>query len=106
MNAYHVTDSQNLRNILANGLIPSKGERSTDFGETEDAVYFFPSEEAVKDALMGWLGDEMEDVDEISILLVDLTGFEVTQTTGYELTVNQTVPPDRIKFVYSEDDFS
>ncbi len=79
---YHVTTDKYLKNIRHQGLIPQKGKRSRAAGEIQDAIYLFTSPEAVHDALMNWLLDELEE-DELIILDILLPDdFEITQKPG------------------------
>lgn len=54
---YHVTLLKQVPTIQKEGLIPQIGDRSKDFGEEEAAVYLFPSQEHMTDALENWLGE-------------------------------------------------
>lgn len=56
---YHVTAECNLESILTNGLIPQVGYRSKQLGEPP-CIFFFEKMEAVEDAVLNWLGDELE----------------------------------------------
>ena len=42
MELYHVTKSENVADIMKNGLVPSIGKYATEMGETQKAVWLFP----------------------------------------------------------------
>ena len=97
---YHVTPSDNVRSILANGLKPSIGSRSAQL-ETNSGIYLFPSKQAAEDAVMNWLGDEFDEDTELALLAVDVTGIEgkFTPNAQYEYVVKQAIDPKRIKLL-------
>jgi len=97
---YHVTPTRNVKSILAKGLVPSIGARSSQI-ETESNLFFFPSREAAEDAVMNWLGDELPEDEPLALLAVNSNGLEGKFTPGaeYEFTVSSPVPPQNIKVV-------
>jgi hypothetical protein len=97
---YHVTPTRNVKSILAKGLVPSIGARSSQL-ETESNLFFFPSKDAAEDALMNWLGDEFPEDEPLALLAVSSNGLEgkFTQGAEYEYTVSSPVPPQNIKVV-------
>ena len=100
MIGFHVTYKKNLKNILKKGLIPSIGERAEQLESTE-AIYLFESIDAVEDALMNWLGDELDEDEEIVILEVNLEGLPVKKE-AFELQVPVLIEPKRILEVFTE----
>lgn len=78
---YHVTRKENFENIMANGLNPATGERSTAIGEEEDRIYFFDSIAAMEDAFASWLGDEFDEEDELILLSIPSSQVENAQPT-------------------------
>lgn len=101
MKAYHVTPKSNLPSILKNGLIPTIGERSKLL-ETIPKVYLFPSKENLETALLNWLGEEFEDLQEDLIILeIDLSD-TIYQKEAFELTVSEIIKPDLILNFYDE----
>lgn len=100
--AYHVTPMENLESILEHGLVPMIGERSEKLGEVNPRVYLFPQADHVEDALSNWLGDELEDYDELAILEVDLIGYPYQFSVGYEISVSDTIKPNAIIKVFDE----
>lgn len=96
---YHVTPTRNVKSILANGLIPSIGQRSAQL-ETESNLFLFPTKDAAEDAVMNWLGDEFDD-EPLSLLAVSSNGLEGKFTLGaeYEYTVSSPIPPQNIKVI-------
>jgi hypothetical protein len=97
---YHVTPTRNVKSILARGLVPSIGARSSQL-ETDSNLYFFPNKDAAEDALMNWLGDEFPEDEPLALLAVSSRGLEGKFTPGaeYEYTVSSPVPPQNIKVV-------
>ena len=61
MKLYHVSLLRNLKSIMKVGLEPRIGERSKEIGETEKAVYLFPTIDDMNCALGQWLGDWYND---------------------------------------------
>ncbi len=99
MKAYHVTPESNLHSILKNGLIPTIGERSKLL-ETIPRVYLFPSKENLETALYNWLGEAFEDLEEdLFILEINLSDINY-ESEAFELTVSDTIQPDRILNIY------
>ena len=99
---YHVTHARNVPSIMANGLMPSVGDR-TAAAEDERAVYVFPSIEYAEDAIMNWLGDELDEDEPIAILSLTVPrAWLIDQGVAYERTMHHTVPPEMIKIVREE----
>lgn len=96
MIAYHVTLKKNLSSILSEGLKPMIGPRSQKLEQTS-AIFLFPSRDHVDDALMNWLGDELED-EELVLLEVDLKNLNFeSNVDSYEIIVLDLISPDRIQ---------
>lgn len=100
--AYHVTPSENLESILADGLIPAIGLRSADFGETDNAIYLFPDENALNDGLGNWLGECFEDDEQLAILRVDIEGLETISEVEWEIKCYSGIRAERIQFVRND----
>jgi hypothetical protein len=95
---YHVTPSSNVQSILKNGLLPKTGDNSSTYGEKEDKIYLFPTEEDASDALSNWLGDQYEDDDiEFSLLQVNVSGLPLESEVEYEYYTRSAISPDKIK---------
>ena len=95
---YHVTPSSNVKSILKNGLTPSKGSNSQDYGEEQDSVYLFPTIEDAEDALGNWLGDQYEDEDiSFSLLKVNVTGLPLKSETEWEYYTTSIISANRIE---------
>lgn len=96
---YHVTPLTNVERILRVGLTPLIGERSAKIGETEPAIYLFPTEQDCETALMGWLDNEFEEEEQLAILEIQLP-YELTTHTSeaeYEVLVKELIPPSHIR---------
>lgn len=98
---YHVTTVQALPSILEYGIIPSIGPRSETYGETTKLIYAFSNLTDVEDALVGWLGDELSNDDDIVVLCLDIDA--EPQEGHFEITIDYIVPPERIISVLNED---
>lgn len=104
---FHVTLMDNVPSILEHGLVPQIGERAADLGESEPAVYLFPSEEDLNNALYNWLGewynDNYGEDCELAILHVRLNeNTPVFQTEAeYERICKVVIPAEVITF-YNE----
>jgi len=99
---YHVTPTENVPQIMAEGLVPQRGPRSVQL-ESGDGIYLFKTMEGVENALMNWLGDELEH-DSLTLLGVELPPDAKTAptTADYEVVVTTPIPPQFIQ-ILSED---
>lgn len=96
---YHVTLSENVAKILELGLIPQIGTLASACAEVENRTFFFSSVAALEDALSGWMGNELEEADALSVLLIDSFGLELKQDLDYELYSTKPIPPSRITVI-------
>lgn len=103
---YHVTPSANVTSILALGLQPRVGERSSMLGEPAPATYLFSSWEALEDGLTNWLGDQFGDDEPLALLAVRTKGLQLEPTPGaeFEVVCRQTIPPSAIRVLSHEID--
>lgn len=101
---FHVTLMENVPSILEHGLVPQIGERAEEFGETEPAIYLFPSKDDMNNALYNWLGewynDNYGEDCELAILHIRLgKNVPVFQTEAeYERICKVVIPPEAISF--------
>ncbi|MGI1189104.1 hypothetical protein ACRCRN_34140 [Pseudomonas aeruginosa] len=93
---FHITPSENVPSILANGLTPQIGPRSIACNEREPRTFFFTSVTAAETALCSWLGEELEDCPSLSLLLVDPHQIALNPDAGYEVYCTLPVPPEQI----------
>ena len=105
MIAYHVTPTENVETITQYGLVPMIGARSIKLGEPEPAVYLFPNKEACEQAIMGWLGEELEEYGDLSVIEVDVFELDLVESVGWELISFEAIPPERIVRVLTEGEF-
>lgn len=97
---FHVTPESNLAEIVARGLIPAVGPRSSAASEAVPALCFFASPEALEDAMGGWLDGAFDDDEKLCVLEVDLSGIPLNDSSAaYEKVALVAVPPDRIRSV-------
>jgi hypothetical protein len=106
---FHVTLRKNVDSILISGLEPRIGKFSSKLGENIPRVYLFPAAIDMENALMNWLGEELEeeygeDCDVI-ILKIDVGGLHLARDAEYELVCTEIIPPHRILAVLSEEEF-
>lgn len=95
---YHITPLVNVSSILKDGLHPMIGDRSSKLNELEPAVYLFPDMDAAENAWMNWLGEELEEENEVALLAVELPPDACTvDSVGYEVVVLSVIPPSSIK---------
>ena len=59
---YHVTKASNLESIMNNGLKPRIGELSKLCDECVERIYLFKSEDDMENALMNWLGENINNL--------------------------------------------
>lgn len=105
---FHVTPKNNLNSILSDGLIAQIGERSSEIGERQNAVFLFPNFEEMNNALYNWLGEAFEDVD-LVILQIDLPDdfpvYREVDSNGndfYEAHCFCDIPEEYITAIYDE----
>lgn len=104
---FHVTPVSNLPAILVEGLQPSIGPRSALLGESQPAVYLFQTRSDVENALMGWLGDEL---DEEEVAIIQLSALECWhpaeaargQGADFELVILRPIPAGAVEAVFDE----
>lgn len=87
---------------MKHGLVPKIGERSAELGEMKQAVYLFPDEISMTDALGNWLGECFEDFDNLAVLQVDLTGAELHSEVEWEIQCMSKIGAEKIRFVRYE----
>lgn len=93
---YHVTPSSNIESILASGLRPSLGNRSSKI-EDDPAIFLFKSKDDADDAVSNWLGDEFDEDEGLTLLQVTVPrSFIIPSPAEYEVMVKDVITPDRI----------
>lgn len=101
---YHVTPSENVKNILKVGLLPRIGEASKENGEDQPRVYLFTSLEWVKECVETWLSEVYWNKD-LSVLSIDATVEDLGGTVdGGEVLINGIVPPSVISELYTPEE--
>lgn len=100
---YHVSPARNSKNILSKGLISSTGDRSLKYGEIDNNVYLFGSEDDAQYAVMNWLGDEFDENEPLAL-------FQITLPVDWPIDHNDeefeyrskiSIPPNLIKLLNS-----
>lgn len=95
--AYHISLLKNKKSILINGLVPSIGNNSQSCEEKTPAIYLFPDETTMNDALLNWFSELYEE-EILSVFQVDIAGLDITHN-GYELISYNTIPKEKITFI-------
>jgi hypothetical protein len=100
---YHVTSVDNLLSIARDGLQPRCGERSTDADEAIDAIYTFPSLEAVQTGADGWMQNTF-DVDEpLALLAFEVDGASVRSSGAeWEVQIHHAIDAGSIKVLSTD----
>lgn len=96
--AFHVSYTKNEESIINNGLIPQTGDRSAKLNDAQ-GIYLFKTMDDVENALMNWLGDELDEDEPITIFQVVIPEPSKLLNTNaeYELVYNGIIPPKYIK---------
>jgi hypothetical protein len=86
---------------MTDGLVPSMGARSSEFGEPESRLYLFPSRDDAETAVSSWLGDSFDEDEPLALLQVRAqpSGSEVE----WEYFTTEIIPPADIEVV--DEDF-
>ena len=107
---YHVTLRSNLDSIREKGLMPQIGYFSSIYGETEAAIYVFPTKPQLEDALASWLGEAYEDYceefnidfDELELIICVINMPDEITVFGdasfYEQCIYETIKPEHISY--------
>lgn len=103
---YHVTALANVPSIRRNGLQPKIGKRSSDCQEKVEAIFLFPDQESMEDALSNWLGEELGD-EELAILEIRLpesyaSDLDSDSKIDYEVRCKREIPSDYIRFLHED----
>jgi hypothetical protein len=100
---YHITFKHLIDVIKEEGLKPQVPSDMEDI----EAVYLFKTIDDAKNALMNWLGERIEEMEEEQdmtfeelCLEIDLTGLEIVDTVEYEWACLDLITPDRILSIF------
>ena len=99
MKYIHVTQNNNLKSILKNGLIPQIGKYAKEMKECEPSIWLFPTLEDAKEMVPIWLIPSYGD--NLVFLEISLPDdFPINYTgSDYEITVTRPIPPKWIKIL-------
>jgi len=103
---YHVTPKDNLTDILASGLSPQIGPRAIEAGEKSPAIYCFANMHECENGILNWLGEVLDEDQEIVILEVLVDGLSADCSLGWEISIFEPIPATRILRVYQENEFA
>jgi superfamily I DNA and RNA helicase len=101
--AYHVTPRRFLKTILRDGLLPKAPEDYGTSGDTK-AVYLFKNLDDVENALMNWLGERINEIEDetgveedVIVLKIDIAGLKgFLASVEYELVYPDVIGPERV----------
>lgn len=99
--AYHLAYKKNLKAIKISGIVPNIPE---DMPDEPSAVYLFVSLDALENALINWLGERLDEDEEIVVLVVDITGIPTIEGANFEHVVPSVIPANRIVKIIDEAD--
>ena len=93
--------------IKQKGLVPQVGSLSKTLGETKKGVYLFGSKLDLENALLNWLGEELEEIPEgeLAILEINLPNnfkLDHDESIGFEYISKETIPWKYIKVLRFE----
>lgn len=99
---YHVTEADNVPNIMQTGLQPNNGSRSQLIGESNVGIYLFPTFEYLEDGVCNWLGDKFPDDIELVVLQIDLPAdFPISESSvDYEVISYVPIPSKYITQIF------
>ncbi len=95
---YHVTRKRNVKNIMANGLVPKIGTNSRMLGETEKAIHVFYDPIEMEDAIANW--DLFDEDAVLSVLRIKIDPSLVRDDPAYPGSIGlirTPVPPSDIE---------
>lgn len=99
---YHVTSHKNIQSIKIHGLIPRLGPNAKSCGETQPAIWCFPTKLAMNDALSSWFEDLCDDKNGMDCIVINAPSHYVKNSTvGYEKIVTQPISPKYIKKIFN-----
>lgn len=101
MKLYHVTPAQNVKSILATGLLPQIGNYARQMGETTASIWLFSDIDDCLEMTEAWLIPVYGD--DLTILEVTLPDDFPLEYTGsdYEVFVVKPISADHIKVYQS-----
>ena len=100
MTLWHVTPKENQAGIERTGLVPLIGPRSAKMQEPVPAIYMFNERTGMEDALMNWLGEELDEYGQLVTCRIELpNGFPIYRTSvGWEIITEKPIPREYISF--------
>lgn len=111
--AFHITIKENLDSILSKGIEPRIGRNSIALGETENRVYCFIDKKSMEEALMNWMGEiyeELEDEGEVvELVIIEVCDkclefvFDDNGDVFFECYSYKTIHRNNILNVFTED---
>lgn len=103
---WHVTPCKNVASIMEKGLIPQIGKQSQKLGEDSNGVYLFDDVDMMEDAVMNWLGDELDEDGELCLLKITVPAQFMKSSIvfdGFSCVATSIIPPEYIEIDQSID---
>lgn len=99
---YHVTNHKNIKSIKKHGLIPKLGPNAKSCGETQPAIWCFPTKLAMNDALNSWFENLCDDEEGMDCIIINVSKHYIKDSTvAYEKTITQPINPKHIMKIYN-----
>ena len=101
---FHVTPAANKTAILAEGITPRLGDRSSVAGEAASVSFHFTSPGALLDAMDGWMADAFDQDEQLAVFAVNAGAGDWSQApqAAYEATCSSVIPPGALELVSSD----
>lgn len=101
---FHVTPAANKAAILAEGITPRLGDRSSVAGEAVSGSFHFTSPGALLDAMDGWMVDAFDQEEPLAVFAVNAGAGDWSQApqAAYEATCSSVIPPGALELVSSD----
>lgn len=99
---YHVTSHKNIKSIKTRGLIPQLGPNAKACDETKSAIWCFPNEALMNDALGSWFEKLCDDKNGMDCIVIDVPSHYVKNSAvEYEKIITQCISPEYIIKIYN-----
>lgn len=100
MRLFHITYRENIPSIMANGLLPSIGERARLVDETTKKISCFESLDKAYIAYDNWMCPLFNNNKQIVVIELDVKPYDVKKD-GLDYPVFKIIEPSRICKIYT-----
>lgn len=100
---YHITETENLENIIKKGLIPLCGERSESVGDTRKAIYFFDYIYSAEDWAYRLYANQYSELELLKFNLKRRKWYSLSNEIG-DFYVTRPVLPEHIEILNRRDE--